>query len=66
LQNYQNARSVCQFSKVMPQAWLPTALTAILETAILETATLETATLETATLETDFPKLPLTKDQTHH
>jgi hypothetical protein len=61
LQNYQNARSVCQFSKVMPQAWLPTALTAILETAILETATLETATLET-----DFPKLPLTKDQTHH
>jgi hypothetical protein len=51
LQNYQNARSVCQFSKVMPQAWLPTALTAI---------------LETATLETDFPKLPLTKDQTHH
>jgi hypothetical protein len=51
LQNYQNARSVCQFSKVMPQAWLPTALT---------------ATLETATLETDFPKLPLTKDQTHH
>jgi hypothetical protein len=40
----------------MPQAWLPTALTAILETA----------TLETATLETDFPKLPLTKDQTHH
>jgi hypothetical protein len=56
LQNYQNARSVCQFSKVMPQAWLPTALTAILETAILETATLET----------DFPKLPLTKDQTHH
>jgi hypothetical protein len=61
LQNYQNARSVCQLSKVMPQAWLPTALT-----AILETATLETATLETATLETDFPKLPLTKDQTHH